>query len=256
MYRNLHKPANNQPPQASLSFIITSTGETRIVRQVLSSMPKSDLITMELLPSNNPDQSKLRSLPISPFPVYPGSPVLTHLFGASHPPEVTRSASRLPKGVKAMRDQELQTAELPINWLQGRAWRRWGSGVMLGYRSYTGIEVEVSPLTTLTWYFPLLTKRQAGIHSSLPHILTSILPTPGSSGGPLICAETGAVVGMISGRRMDNRVEGERGWGASAEGIFEVNYPSITCIFNIPELIKLPIQMFSLPGFTPTNRSN
>jgi hypothetical protein len=30
------------------------------------------------------------------------------------------------------------------------------------------------------------------------------------------------VVGVISGRRMDNRVEGERGWGAAAEGIFEV----------------------------------
>lgn len=57
----------------------------------------------------------------------------------------------------------------------------------------------------------------------LPHILTSILPTSGSSGGPLVHAENGTVVGMTSGRRMDNRVEGERGWGCSAEKIFEVN---------------------------------
>lgn len=32
------------------------------------------------------------------------------------------------------------------------------------------------------------------------------------------------MVGVISGRRMDNRVEGERGWGAAAEGIFEVSH--------------------------------
>jgi hypothetical protein len=56
----------------------------------------------------------------------------------------------------------------------------------------------------------------------LPYILTSILPTSGSSGGPLVDAETGAVVGMISGRRMDSRVEGERGWGSAAEQIYEV----------------------------------
>lgn len=34
---------------------------------------------------------------------------------------------------------------------------------------------------------------------------------------------SGSVVGVISGTRMDNRIEGERGWGASAENIFEVS---------------------------------
>jgi len=85
---------------------------------------------------------------------------------------------------------------------------------MLGYRSYVGQEVH------------------AGTSSTLPYILTSILPTSGSSGGPLVDAESGAVVGMISGRRMDSRVEGERGWGSAAEQIYE---------------------MFALPGFTPAS---
>lgn len=68
----------------------------------------------------------------------------------------------------------------------------------------------------------LILHPQAGTSSQLPHLLTSILPTHGSSGGPILDASTGAVIGMTSGRRMDNRVEGERGWGAAAEGIFEV----------------------------------
>lgn len=35
--------------------------------------------------------------------------------------------------------------------------------------------------------------------------------------------ESGAVVGVMVGTRMDNRVEGVRGWGRPAETIFEVS---------------------------------
>lgn len=49
------------------------------------------------------------------------------------------------------------------------------------------------------------------------------LPTAGTSGGPIVDEETGAVVGVILGTRMDNRVEGVRGWGSPAESIFEVS---------------------------------
>ena len=52
-------------------------------------------------------------------------------------------------------------------------------------------------------------------------MLFDILPTPGSSGAPLV-DEHGAVVGMALGTRMDNRVEGNRGWGVPAELIYEV----------------------------------
>jgi hypothetical protein len=48
------------------------------------------------------------------------------------------------------------------------------------------------------------------------------LPTPGSSGGPIVDENTGAVVGVMLGSRMDNSVEGMRGWGVPAETIFEV----------------------------------
>lgn len=47
-------------------------------------------------------------------------------------------------------------------------------------------------------------------------------PTPGSSGGPIVDEESGAVVGMILGTLMVNRLEGVRGWGVPSEAIFEV----------------------------------
>ena len=48
------------------------------------------------------------------------------------------------------------------------------------------------------------------------------LPTPGSSGGPIVNEETGAVVGAMLSTRMYNPVEGMRGWGVPAEMIYEV----------------------------------
>ena len=52
------------------------------------------------------------------------------------------------------------------------------------------------------------------------------LPTPGSSGGPIVDENTGAVVGVMLGSRMDSSVEGMRGWGVPAETIFEVGCDS------------------------------
>ncbi|KAG8839445.1 hypothetical protein FRC18_010925 [Serendipita sp. 400] len=48
------------------------------------------------------------------------------------------------------------------------------------------------------------------------------VPTPGSSGGPVIDLDTGAVIGLIRGSQLDNRLSGLRGWGTSAESIYEM----------------------------------
>jgi hypothetical protein len=48
------------------------------------------------------------------------------------------------------------------------------------------------------------------------------LPTGGSSGGPIVDENTGAVVGVMLGTRMDSSIDGVRGWGVPAEAIFEV----------------------------------
>lgn len=52
----------------------------------------------------------------------------------------------------------------------------------------------------------------------------SAIPTPGSSGGPIIDLESGSVIGVIRGSRLDNRVAGLRGWATPSESIYEVRF--------------------------------
>ena len=62
-----------------------------------------------------------------------------------------------------------------------------------------------------------------GTYDALSHMMFTPLPTSGSSGGPIVDEDTGAVVGMVLGSQMDgSRVDGIRGWGVPAEVIFEV----------------------------------
>ncbi|KAI0348713.1 hypothetical protein BDW22DRAFT_1319135 [Trametopsis cervina] len=95
----------------------------------------------------------------------------------------------------------------------GATWSKWVRGTILGYRDFAGREA------------------QPGTYDALSHMLFKPLPTPGSSGGPIVDEESGAVVGVMLGTRMDNRVEGLRGWGVPSEAAFE---------------------MFSLPGLNLT----
>ncbi|KAJ6604409.1 hypothetical protein DFH09DRAFT_1018509 [Mycena vulgaris] len=88
-------------------------------------------------------------------------------------------------------------------WMGG-TWSKWVQGTVLGYRDFAGRETK------------------PGTYDSLSHMLFSALPTPGSSGGPIVDEESGAVVGIMLGTRMDNRVEGVRGWGVPSESIYEM----------------------------------
>ncbi|GJE85958.1 hypothetical protein PsYK624_020380 [Phanerochaete sordida] len=98
-------------------------------------------------------------------------------------------------------------------WIGG-LWSKWVRGTVLGYRDFAGREAT------------------PGTYDALSHLLFEPIPTPGSSGGPIVDEESGAVVGIVLGSRMDNRIEGMRGWGVPAEMIFE---------------------MFSLPGLKLKN---
>jgi hypothetical protein len=85
-----------------------------------------------------------------------------------------------------------------------------------------------------------------GTYDALSHMMFMPLPTSGSSGGPIVDEDTGAVVGMVLGSQMDgSKVNGIRGWGVPAEVIFEVGHVR----FNPVSYGCQPsIQMFSLPG--------
>ncbi|KAI0296583.1 hypothetical protein BC826DRAFT_1003760 [Russula brevipes] len=88
-------------------------------------------------------------------------------------------------------------------WIGG-TWSKWVQGVVLGYRDFAGREA------------------MPGTYDALSHMLFQPLPTTGSSGGPIVDENTGAVVGVMLGTRMDSSVEGVRGWGVPAETIFEM----------------------------------
>ncbi|PPQ90425.1 hypothetical protein CVT25_014943 [Psilocybe cyanescens] len=88
-------------------------------------------------------------------------------------------------------------------WIGG-TWGKWHHGKVLGYRDFAGRETE------------------PGTYDALSHLLFTPLPTAGSSGGPIVDEESGAVIGVMLGTRMDNRVEGVRGWGVPSESVFEM----------------------------------
>lgn len=123
--------------QNTISFVVPPNGSPRLVTKLLSSMPRSDVIVVEAQPIHV--AKRLRPLPLSPYPVHRGTPVLTHLFGSPEPPVIRHSIARL----KAAQKSETSGIEEPVSCAGGHAWRRWGLGTMLGYRSYTGIELEV-----------------------------------------------------------------------------------------------------------------
>jgi len=145
MHRYLRsQETNTQKSSRTCSFIIpSSTGVPpvpRIVTRLLSSMPRADAIVLEAQPIGTSSQ-RLRPLPLTPFPVYTGTPTLTHLFGSPEPPVIQHPIARTRE---PSREVDPDEREVPMLWLDGNAYHRWGRGLMLGYRSYTGLEVEVS----------------------------------------------------------------------------------------------------------------
>ncbi|KAI0803036.1 hypothetical protein BC629DRAFT_1580963 [Irpex lacteus] len=126
------------------------------------------------------------------------STVSTRLLPVSPYPVQPGAAVRAHVVVHQEPDEEGWTP-----WIGG-TWSKWVRGTVLGYRDFAGREA------------------QPGTYDALNHMLFKPLPSPGSSGGPIVDEESGAVVGVMLGTRMDNRVEGLRGWGVPSETIFEM----------------------------------
>ncbi|KAI0651666.1 hypothetical protein C8Q79DRAFT_997012 [Trametes meyenii] len=196
----LPSPAVRPDDHISGSLVITGPPAAPVfhpVGAVLSAMHRGDLLLLSasLTPSSNPQAQALRTLPVNPYPVQPGTQIRAH-FVVDKPPS-------------AGRDSEGWTP-----WVGG-TWGKWVKGSVIGYRDFAGREAR------------------PGTYDSLAHLHFDPPPTPGSSGGPIIDEESGAVVGVVLGTQLINQLQGVRGWGVPAEMIFE---------------------MFSLPGLKLKNQ--
>ncbi|GAB1523934.1 hypothetical protein RhiTH_007085 [Rhizoctonia solani] len=175
-------------PEACMSpsglYIFPASGSPVPVTGVHSSLPRHDILLLSI-PHTTP---RLRALPLSPYPAPEGSTLSVRLLSSHGQPELQSHGGK----------------EVWGEWLDGFALLKWVTeGKVLGYRDLAGRESK------------------PGTYDALSHMLFNVLPTPGSSGAPLV-DEHGAVVGMALGTRMDNRVEGNRGWGVPAELIYEM----------------------------------
>ncbi|QRW19606.1 trypsin-like peptidase domain protein [Rhizoctonia solani] len=190
----------NGPPSAPLSRIHTEykshAGRVLDVQLPYESRPgaqrrspKPEDVTHDILLLSIPHTTpRLRALPLSPYPAPEGSTLSVRLLSSHGQPELQSHGGK----------------EVWGEWLDGFALLKWVTeGKVLGYRDLAGRESK------------------PGTYDVLSHMLFNVLPTPGSSGAPLV-DEHGAVVGMALGTRMDNRVEGNRGWGVPAELIYEM----------------------------------
>ena len=124
-------PAVEDDQLLSGSFIISGPSATptfRPVNSVLSAMHRGDVL---LLSSDSPPEptssapGPLRSLPVNPYPVHPGTRICAH-FVADKPPETG-----------PVQDREGWTP-----WVGG-TWRKWAKGTVVGYRDYAGREAKV-----------------------------------------------------------------------------------------------------------------
>ena len=103
------------------------------VTSILSSLPRPDLTVLSV--NSNSTQHPFRTLPVSPYPVHPGTTVRAH-FVVDTKPDV----------------------EGWYPWVGG-LWGKWVRGTVLGYRDFAGREAKAS---------------SNGIRSSEQHLLQSI----------------------------------------------------------------------------------
>jgi len=176
------------------------------VKSIPSCIPRSDVLLLKAFqPETNLELPGLRSLPVSPYPVHKDTRVRAHFVSDSQGPLLSLG----------------QHSWVP--WMgSAGVYRTWAECMVRGYRDFTGRETQVGVLISIPRVL-LMWITQPGTYDPLNHMMFTPLPTAGSSGGPIVDEDTGAVVGMVLGSQMDgSRVDGMRGWGVPAEVIFEV----------------------------------
>ncbi len=232
-------------------------------------------------------QRSIRTLPVSPYPAVVGTQLAISSFwgweddsGAVLPAwyfddstQSSSSPSRFPLTLEsstpkppAGREKEKVEAER-----DDAPRSRWGRARLVEYKDRSGMEANTgtyddlhqmdfkllstspenppalqdlrltAPLQDNAAEHKIAKSRRAGLAS---------FPPPGSSGGPVVDVETGAVVGVVRGTKM-SLMEGKRGDAIPAEKIFECEWDraasNLKSKFDLTMLV-FPHAVFALPG--------
>ncbi|TFK23130.1 hypothetical protein FA15DRAFT_594957 [Coprinopsis marcescibilis] len=209
----------------ALNFPSPAEGETLVVTcaHTLEEIRQSPLLRMKEFPPSDPSHHVATGTFVcigsgDSMKLYPATGIVSALprsdvviISCKLPKDTLKSLPLSPYPVPAGRkirahfvSQEPTYGNGWVPWI-GDTWGKWTQGMVLGYRDFAGQET------------------QPGTYDALSHMLFTPFPTAGSSGGPIVDEESGAVVGMMLGSRMDNQVAGVRGWGIPSETIFEVS---------------------------------
>ncbi|WVW85167.1 hypothetical protein I302_107205 [Kwoniella bestiolae CBS 10118] len=121
----LDQISNRYPQTAIHSFIVPSASSSAPSPIPITAYPSSCIADLLVCAIPRPDIS-LRSLPVSPFPIYKGQKVLVHEYGSSH---LSNS----------------------IPWIGSMIQREWISAEMLGYRNYGWREVQPGTSSALPY---------------------------------------------------------------------------------------------------------
>lgn len=248
--------SSNDP---SIALAVTRTGHVFPITELLSSLPSSDLVLLQLgeqaiaVEENldfgvplRPSNVKVRTLPINPYPASVGAELCVSSFwgweddaGSTLPAfefsqptagsvgsdglqsALTISPGPLPPPVGREKDTIKRERDDA-----GRS--RWGRARLVEYRDSEGKEARTGTYDDLAQLdFKLMADNVHNPPALQQKAQTLSFPPPGSSGGPIVDAQTGAVVGITRGVKM-GVLEGRRGDGIPAERLFF---------------------MFALPGF-------
>ncbi|GAA5912757.1 hypothetical protein JCM6882_005780 [Rhodosporidiobolus microsporus] len=170
------------PGTPSATFVLTSSGHAYTVDSILSSLPGSDLLVLRL----SPRPINPSTIPVRRLRSLPVNPY----------PSPTTSSVSVHRYLNPLSRLRRKLQKLPE--------REWDEGRVVEYHDSRGRTAET------------------GTYDELGMMWLDATPTPGSSGGPVVCRKTGSVVGVTRG---SSHKYGERrsyGFATPAEKIFEL----------------------------------
>ncbi|GAA5822025.1 hypothetical protein JCM10212_004660, partial [Sporobolomyces blumeae] len=176
--------ASRPHPAPSATLALTSSGHIFTVSSVLSSLPESDLLLVQLsrdpvqTPPTSPSCPRLRALPVNPYPPPSSTCVSIHTY--------LNPLSRLRR--KLAREPE----------------KEWRKAKIVEYKDPIGRTAE------------------PGTYDELQSFWIDGVPTAGSSGGPIVENESGSVVGVTRGSTHKYGERQAYGFATPAERIFDM----------------------------------